>query len=214
MKIKWQKKNSAWSRYGSRCKQTTINQSLVSSSAQAQLHQAPVNGLENDLFYQVTCTYNIRLLNGCAAWVREMREQGMMERRERTPSANPLYPIHPSMCGYIRFSPLNDPQDAVPVSRDWSTIALSRICVLFWIPQRSLLKSSYPKKYLPKFSYPKSKISNPPKILPASLSLQIQSTLFVLFRNFFFNMAHNMRLNSARFPSLDSFTEIEVFQAP
>ena len=95
MKIKWQKKNSAWSRYGSRRKQTTINQSLVSSSAQAQLHQAPVNGLENDLFYQVTCTYNIRLLNGCAAWVREMREQGMMGRRERTPSANPLYPIHP-----------------------------------------------------------------------------------------------------------------------
>ena len=163
MKIKWQKKNSAWSRYGSRRKQTTINQSLVSSSTQAQLHQAPVNGLENDLFYQVTCTYNIRLLNGCAAWVREMREQGMMGRRERTPSANPLYPIHPSMCGYIRFSPLNDPQDAVPVSRDWSTIALSRICVLFWIPQRSLLKSSYPKKVLAKIFVPEIQNFKPPK---------------------------------------------------
>ena len=214
MKIKWQKKNSAWSRYGSRRKQTTINQSLVSSSAQAQLHQAPVNGLKNDLFYRVTCTYNIRLLNGCAAWVREMREEEWWEGERELPVPIPCIPSILAMCGYIRFSPLNDPQDAVPVSRDWSTIALSRICVLFWIPQRSLLKSSYPKKYLPKFSYPKSKISNPPKILPASLSLQIQSTLFVLFRNFFFNMAHNMRLNSARFPSLDSFTEIEVFQAP
>ena len=213
MKIKWQKKkNSAWSRYGSRRKQTTINQSLVSSSAQAQ---APVDGLENDLIYQVTCTYNIRLLNGCAAWVREMREQGMMGRRERTPNANPLYPIHPSMCGYIRFSPLNDPQDAVPVSRDWATIALSRICVsCFKYPKNPYLNQATQKKYLPKFSYPKSNISNPQKILPASLSLQIQSTLFVLFRNFFFNMAHNMRLNSARFPSLDSFTEIEVFLAP
>ena len=120
MKIKWQKKNSGWSWYSTRRKQTTINQGLVSSSAQAQLHQAPVNGLENDLVYQVTCTYNIPLLNGCAARVREMREQGMMGRRERTPNANPLYPIHPSMFAYIRFSPLNDPQDAVPVSRDWS----------------------------------------------------------------------------------------------
>ena len=144
-----------------------------------------------------------------------MREQGMMGRRERTPNANPLYPIHFSMCGYIRFSPLNDPQDAVPVSRDWSTIALSRICVsCFEYPKNPYLNQATQKKYLPKCSYPKSKISNPQKILPASLLLEIQSTLFVLFRNFFFNMAHNMRLNSARFASLDSFTEIEVFLAP
>lgn len=111
-------KNSAWSRYSSRRKQTTIDQGLVSSSAQAQLHQAPVNGLENDLIYQVTCTYNIRLLNGCAARVREMRQQGMMGRRERIPNANPLYAIYPYIFAYIRFSSLNDPQDAVPVSRD------------------------------------------------------------------------------------------------
>lgn len=83
------KKNSAWSRHSSRRKQTTIDQGLVSSSAQAQLHQAPLNGLENDLIYQVTCTYNICLLNGCAAWVREMREQGMMRRRERTLISHP-----------------------------------------------------------------------------------------------------------------------------
>ena len=84
----------------------------------------------------------------------------------------------------------------------------------FEYPKNPYLNQATQKKYLPKFSYPKSKISNPQKILPASLSLQIQSTLFVPFRNFFFNMAHNMRLNSARFPSLDSFTEIEVFLAP
>ena len=45
------KKNSAWSRYSGRRKQTTIDQGLISSSAQAQLHQAPVNDLENDLIY-------------------------------------------------------------------------------------------------------------------------------------------------------------------
>ena len=116
MKIKWQKKKIA---LGVGIVSDANKPRLVSSSAQAQLHQAPVNGLENDLIYQVTCTYNI--LNGCAARVRETREQGMMGRRERTPNANPLYPIHPSMFAYIRFSPLNDPQDAVPVSRDWST---------------------------------------------------------------------------------------------
>ena len=89
MRIKWQKKNSAWSRYSIRRKQTTIDQGLVSSSAQAQLHQAPLNGLENDLIYQVTCTYNIRLLNGCRARVREMREQRMMGRRERPLISHP-----------------------------------------------------------------------------------------------------------------------------
>ena len=83
------KKNSAWSRYSIRRKQTTIDQGLVSSSAQAQLHQVRLNGLENDLIYQVTCTYNIRLLNGCRARVREMREQRMMGRRERPLISHP-----------------------------------------------------------------------------------------------------------------------------
>ena len=162
----------------------------------------------------MTCTYNIRLLNGCAAWVREMREQGMMGRRERTPSANPLYPIHPSMCGYIRFSLWTTPKMPCQFLATDPRSHYHESAYCFEYPKDPYLNQATQKKYLPKFSYPKSKISNPPKILPASLSLQIQSTLFVLFRNFFFNMAHNMRLNSARFPSLDSFTEIEVFQAP
>ena len=117
-------------------------------------------------------------------------------------------------------------------TRDTRELAPSRICVLFWIPQKSLLESSYPKKVLAKIFVPEIQNFKSKKILPASLSVQIQSTpppplpgfagfswiisfdLFVLFRNFFFNMAHNMRQNSARFPALDSFTEIEVFQAP
>ena len=116
-------------------------------------------------------------------------------------------------------------------TKDTRELAPSRICVLFWIPQKSLLESSYPKKVLAKIFVPEIQKFQIQKILPASLSLQIQSTpppppgfagfnwiitfdLFVLFRNFFFNMAHNMRQNSVHFPALDSFTEIEVFQAP
>ena len=45
-------------------------------------------------------------------------------------------------------------------------------------PKNSLLKSSHPKKYLPKFFFPtkilKSEISNPKKILQSSLSLGIR----------------------------------------
>ena len=45
-------------------------------------------------------------------------------------------------------------------------------------PKNSLLKSSHPKKYLPKFFFPtkilKSEISNPKKILRSSLSLGIR----------------------------------------
>ena len=97
MKIKWQKKkNSAWSRYSSRRKQTTINQGLVSSSAQAQLHQAPLNGLANDLIYQVTCTYNVRLLNGCAARVREPREGARNDGKARDNSQCQFLVSHPS----------------------------------------------------------------------------------------------------------------------
>ena len=113
-------------------------------------------------------------------------------------------------------------------TRDTRELAPSWICVLFWIPQKSLLKSSYPKRVLAKIFALEIQNFKSKKILPAALSLRIQSTrpplpwfaglnwiitfdLFVLFRNFFFNMAHNMRLNSARFPALDSFTEIKVF---
>ena len=49
---------------------------------------------------------------------------------------------------------------------------------IVWIPLNTLLKSSYPEKYLPKFSYLKNPdIENfkPKKILWSSLSLEIQS---------------------------------------
>ena len=51
--------------------------------------------------------------------------------------------------------------------------------ILFNIPKKSLLKSSYPKKYLPNFRTPKNPgIENfkPKKILRSSLSLEIPST--------------------------------------
>ena len=120
-------------------------------------------------------------------------------------------------------------------TRDTRELALSRICVLFWISQKSLLKSSFPKKVLAKIFVPEIQNFNSKKILPESIPVTtnpeyppplphpglpdsgdwiITFDLFALFRNFFFNMAHNMRLNSARFPALDSFTEIEVFLPP
>ena len=49
----------------------------------------------------------------------------------------------------------------------------------FEYPKISLLKSSYPKntcQNFPKQKIPKSKISNPPKIIRSSLSLEILST--------------------------------------
>ena len=116
-------------------------------------------------------------------------------------------------------------------TKDTREIAPSRICVLFWIPQKSLLESSYPKKVLAKifvpeiqnfkskkfFQHPchfKSRVPPPPPPGFVGFNWIITFDLFVLFRNFFFNMAHNMRQNSVHFPALDSFTEIEVFQAP
>ena len=61
-------------------------------------------------------------------------------------------------------------------TRDTRELAPSRICVLFWIPQKSLLESSYPKKVLAKIFVPEIQNFKSKKILPASLSLQIQST--------------------------------------
>ena len=39
-------------------------------------------------------------------------------------------------------------------TKDTRELAPSRICVLFWIPQKSLLESSYPKKVLAKIFVP------------------------------------------------------------
>ena len=54
-------------------------------------------------------------------------------------------------------------------TRDTRELALSRICVLFWIPQKSLLKSSFPKKVLAKIFVPEIQNFNSKKILPESI---------------------------------------------
>ena len=55
------------------------------------------------------------------------------------------------------------------------TQALPRIFRFFWIPNKSLLKSSHPKKYLPNFptkKIPELKISNPKESLDHSRHLK------------------------------------------
>lgn len=141
------KKNSAWSRYSSRRKQIAINQGLVSSSAaQAQLHQAPVNGLENDLIYQVTCTYNVFVFltgvqRGYARWGSKEWWEGERELPMPIPYIPPiltslltygfpLWTIPKVPCQFLATDPRM--RHSLPISFDLIMGKKERWCAAFY----------------------------------------------------------------------------------